>query len=121
MGLISSPEIAHENDHAYNFDVTAEGYSPNDDLFVAAKHGDLDVVRFLCEGGEDMELMHDGGWTPLIISAAYNQLDVVRYLVDSGADIDRARQDGVTPLSSAGFFGHLEVVRFLCESGANME
>lgn len=60
----------------------------NDDLFAAARKGDLAAVKSLIEKGAPVEAKTPYGQTPLYLAAMSGHQDVVRYLLDKGARTD---------------------------------
>ncbi|KAG0551646.1 hypothetical protein BDA96_01G440800 [Sorghum bicolor] len=89
-----------------------------DALHIAAKQGDVDVVRELLQALPQLSLTVDSSNTTALNSAAtQGHLDVVRLLLQ----VDRslaliARSNGKTALHSAARNGHVEVVRALLEA-----
>ena len=87
-------------------------------LWIAARHGNLSVFRYLRDRVNKNQA-DKYGRTPLWIAARYGHLDVVKdikYRVDY---LDQADKNGRTPLWIAARHGHLDVVRELIE--ANVE
>jgi ankyrin repeat domain-containing protein 50 len=82
--------------------------------------GHLDVSRFLCDSGADVNAADDDGWTALMWACAGGHLDFSRFLCESGADVNAAANYGWTALMSASKGGHLAVVRCLTEQGADL-
>jgi ankyrin repeat protein len=92
-------------------------------LCQAAASGKLEVVRYLVkEGGADVNLDDEDGYTPLYMAAQYGHTAIVRYLVNHlGADVDKASHGGMTPLVIAVLEGHLDMSRCLVkELGADV-
>jgi ankyrin repeat protein len=82
-------------------------------LFIAARHGHLEVVQCL---------VRDGGvavnQAAMYIAAYQGHLEVVQWLVrDGGAAVNQADEDGWTPLVIAAQQGHLKVVQWLVQEG----
>ena len=88
-------------------------------LFIAAKEGKLNVVRFLVGKGAALEKANSTGWTPLIIASRNGHLEVVRYLLEQGAN-SKAGTIGWTPLHHAAHGNHLNVARLLVEYGVDL-
>lgn len=86
---------------------------------LAASQGHLGVVRLLIDEGCDIETIHHGTSTLLIVAVASAQLDVVRFLLERGARHNiREEPSGATPLAIAARKGWLAGVRCLLEFGA---
>jgi ankyrin repeat protein len=97
-------------------------------LHVAARAGQVPVVRALLAAGADVqaETHHFSDdsrrqLTPLLLAAAAGHAEVLRVLIDAGARVDASTvyQEGETSLMRAAEAGHLEAVRVLLESGAD--
>lgn len=118
-------------------------------LLLAARGGQLDVVKALAEARANLEktnanretammlaaigghrevveyLIGRGaqvnrpGWTALIYAAANGHRRVVELLLEHHAYIDAAPPNGVTALMMAARGGHLETVKLLLEEGAD--
>ncbi len=100
----------------------AQGAS-GEDVFDAAKRGDLDaVVRYVRAGG-DLEVKDElFGCTPLIIAAQQGHLDVVKALLQARAKLEAYCDIGEwTPLMSAARFGRRDVVAYLVSAGADLD
>ena len=89
-------------------------------LSVSCWKGHLVVVRYLVEGGADIEKADPDGWTPLHVASVYGCTEVVRYLLEQGADRDRRGNSGWTPLHFAARYNHLEVALLLMSYGSDL-
>jgi len=93
---------------------------PNE-LLIAAKQGDLDIVKNLIEqNNARIQCKDTGGNTPLSLAAYNGHLEVVKYLQSKGSEINIRDNEGDTPLSLAAFNGHLEVVKYLEMKGSDV-
>lgn len=91
-------------------------------LFIAARRGCAETVKFLCESGASLEKAQTSGVTPLHVAAAAGHWSVVRSLCKVRACPDRAELTrGTTPLLSAAEQGHVKVVEALCASRAQKD
>ncbi len=88
-------------------------------LMVAAKIGDLDLVRLLLSRGADINAKTGNGGTPLMFSAIRGNANIVRLLIDRGADVNAVAHFNWTALMVASAKGHDEIVRMLLNNGAN--
>ena len=88
-------------------------------LYVAARRGDLKLVRWLVEeGNARVGQTKANGAFPLYIAAFYGHVGVVEYLVGvGGAHVDQSNNMGGTPLYVAAYHGHLPVVKYLVGVG----
>eukprot|EP00418_Pyrodinium_bahamense_P005390 CAMPEP_0179017862 /NCGR_PEP_ID=MMETSP0796-20121207/4058_1 /TAXON_ID=73915 /ORGANISM="Pyrodinium bahamense, Strain pbaha01" /LENGTH=499 /DNA_ID=CAMNT_0020713605 /DNA_START=84 /DNA_END=1583 /DNA_ORIENTATION=- len=87
-------------------------------MYEAARAGDAEVVRFLCEWGADMERSGMDGGTPLVAAVAAGHVEVIECLCEAHADPGRGAADGITPLHIAAWYGHLKAARLLISAGA---
>ncbi|KAI8499774.1 hypothetical protein Bbelb_228250 [Branchiostoma belcheri] len=90
-----------------------------DQLLEAAKAGDLEAVKVLCNphtvNCRDVNGRHS---TPLHFAAGYNRVAVVEYLLQHGADVHAKDKGGLVPLHNACSYGHYEVCELLLKHGA---
>jgi ankyrin repeat protein len=89
-------------------------------LYMAAKQGNLDMVKLLLSRGAKYDLPTSKKNTPLHISAELGHEQVVELLLHAGADINAKGEAGLTPLQAAIWGGKLEVVKLLLQRGANI-
>ncbi|KAJ1162908.1 hypothetical protein NDU88_003372 [Pleurodeles waltl] len=89
-------------------------------LHYAARHGHLDILRFLTEMlGMDVELFNCDYKRPLHEAASMGHRECLLYLLEKGAEIDCLKKADWTPLMMACTRKNLEVIRELIEHGAN--
>ncbi|MBN1271351.1 MAG: ankyrin repeat domain-containing protein [Candidatus Aminicenantes bacterium] len=91
-----------------------------DELFAAARKGDLSTIKNLLEKYPDMKnAKESGGWT--LLHASNNSRELVEYLIKNGLDIE-AQSDGQwRPLHNQAYKGHLAGVELLLQNGADIE
>jgi ankyrin repeat protein len=99
----------------------------NPALEMAARQGNLDVVRYLLERGANVDHADADGSTALHSAVNHGHLDVVRALIAGGADVNRPDPlaDAMTPLMRAirpleGKEHAAEMVRTLVQAGAKL-
>ncbi len=87
-------------------------------LHIAAKNGEIEVVKSLLRDGADIDAKHRSGETPLYMAALCGGEEVVKFLVMKGADIEAEDTDGYTPLMCASVAGKWNISVFLIGEGA---
>lgn len=89
-------------------------------LLVAARIGDVAMVRALLSGGADVRAVddEDGERTALHCAAIRGDLAMIDELFDAGALVDARDGEGRTPLHEATARGFVEAARALVERGA---
>ena len=91
-------------------------------LFQAARYGDIANVRKYLDLGANIEVKDYRGLTSLQIACIYGHLDVVRLLLDRGANVEAVGgRTGQTSLIMASVEGNLDIVKELLDRGANIE
>ncbi len=90
-----------------------------DQLWDAARAGDLVKVKALITAGTDVNVKTKYGATALTYACDKGHLDLVRYLVESGAEINiKDTFYEAAPISWALFNEHDDVVVYLVEAGS---
>ena len=84
-------------------------------MSIAAKHGDVGVVRLLIDNGMDTDIQDEIGWTPLHHACYTGSAAAVTFLLESGAHINAQNKNGEAPLHLAFGNGHMEVIRLLIQ------
>ncbi|KAL9687537.1 hypothetical protein QQ045_031941 [Rhodiola kirilowii] len=100
------------------YDIVAAGLKARngfDAFHIAAKQGDLDVLRVLVEALPDLTMTVDElNTTALHTAAMQGHTEVVSFLMESGSGLATiSKSNGKTALHSAARNGHLEVVKLL--------
>lgn len=93
----------------------------NPDVWMAAKNGDMKLLKEWKKSGRDIDQSNGDGTTPLIMAAFGGQFEVAKYLVENKANVDAMSRDRNAVIHSAAFLGRLEIVRLLVEHGANVQ
>ena len=89
-------------------------------LLIAAKHGDIEMMKSLFERGADPNVPSPGDGNALIAAAGAGQVEAVKLLLDRGARIDEVVPGDETALITAAWRGRLDVVRLLIARGADV-
>ncbi len=92
----------------------------NQELWHAARNGDLTALSHALSRGASVNARGDYGDTALNQAAENGHLDVVKHLLEAGADIENLGGADKTPLMNATFAGHTEVVQLLLDKGARV-
>ena len=93
----------------------------NPDVWMAAKKGDMKLLKEWKKSGRDLDQSNGDGTTPLIMAALGGQFEVAKYLVENKANVNAMSRDRNAVIHSAAFLGRLEIVRLLVEHGANVQ
>lgn len=107
-------------DFGLNINEPADGDSL---LKTACFEGNMEMVRFLIEHGEDINGINNG--EPLSVAARRGYVDIVQYLIDNGANVNGNNifsdgSGGESVLMYAIKGGQLECVKMLVEHGADI-
>ena len=102
----------------------ADGFSSLDNcplLHYAARYDGCDIVKYLLDGGADIELKGGQGDTPLITAARCGDKKCCKLLLDRGANINARPATNTSPLIAASCHGHVDICRLLVERGADID
>ena len=107
-------------------------------FLVAAKIGDLEVMRLLLAHGADPFMTNLDNQTALMVAAGValfnpgedggsqpedmpERLEAVKFLVEFGHDVDALSSENETALHGAVYLGSIPVVEYLVEQGARLD
>ncbi len=90
-------------------------------MYAAAILGDVQSIKKLTNGGEDINKLTKPGKAPLHLTATYGHKKATEYLLVSGANINCKDDEGLTPIFSAVRNTHKEIVELLISNGANIK
>ncbi|MCY4404573.1 MAG: ankyrin repeat domain-containing protein [Candidatus Poribacteria bacterium] len=94
---------------------------PKDNLWGAARLGDLDgIKRYLAEGADINELSEQTQLSPLSWATLMGKKEAAELLLQLGADVNVRQEDGGTPLHIAVFLGRVELAELLIKEGADV-
>ncbi len=88
-------------------------------LMVAAKRGDIGLVRLLVSAGVNVHTQTVTRGNALMFAALGGQLDVAKFLVDQGIALNAQGDNGWSALTIAVAKGHNELLRWLIDQGAD--
>ena len=94
--------------------------SPNR-LVLAARYGQADLVRYLLDGGMDVNAIDTYGNTPLIAAAGSGQRPMVRFLLERNADVNALNNEDNSALMAAAAQGDYKLLHALLEAGADVD
>lgn len=90
-------------------------------LIIAARHGNLGIVRTLLNAGADINARSKYGDTALTAATYFCHPNVTDFLLENGADVNVKNEGfGSTPLMLAVECGDLTSVKALIKKGANV-
>lgn len=95
-------------------------------LAIAAKRGQVDLVRLLLQRGANVHALSGNGFSALHYAAESDHVDVAQLLIDNGADVNSRKpksfekDPGTTPLHLAALNGNIKMAQFLLEHGAEV-
>jgi uncharacterized protein len=97
-------------------DVDSAGFLP---IHYACKSGASDVVKLLCEFGQD-PTSYLSGHSAVEIAARHGHTKVVHVLLSFGASVEDTGSNGRAPILSAVMSGNIECVQDLLSAGASI-
>ncbi len=92
----------------------------NTALLIAAREGEVEIVRTLLKAGADVN-GRGGAMTPLAAAALRGTVVVARLLIRSGAHVNAVGSNGLTALMNAVKLNRLDVAKVLLEAGADTD
>jgi RNA polymerase sigma factor (sigma-70 family) len=95
----------------------AAASSPPDELWIAAKSGDMSGLQAALTSNVDVNAFDPDGETALILAIQHNHVDIVRALLAHGANPNTADARGFTPLRAARARANLAILTALENNG----
>lgn len=97
-------------------------------LAVAAGGGHLDVVKWMCENGSDVNeqfdlggSVYEKGLCALLLAMGASKFNVTKYLLENGANPNHRTHHGTTPLLDAAEHRPMAYLNLLIEHGAQIK
>ena len=95
--------------------------APTTPLHLAARDGELEIVKILVENGARINIRNREGETPLYLAASRGRNEVTEYLLDKGAFVSCPENNmNRTGLHNAVINGYTPIVDMLLEKGADV-
>uniref|UniRef100_A0A663N5G6 RAMA domain-containing protein n=1 Tax=Athene cunicularia TaxID=194338 RepID=A0A663N5G6_ATHCN len=88
-------------------------------LHIAARRGDLSLVKTLISSGICVNEQDYAGWTAIHEASCGGFTEVILELLKAGANVNSRSLDGILPIHDAVSGNYLEAVRILLQHGAN--
>jgi uncharacterized protein len=95
----------------------AAGSTPPDELWLAAKSGDMTGLQAALAGNVDVNALDAKGQTALILAIQNNHVDIVRALLAHGASPNTPDSRGFTPLRAARIRANFAILTALKRNG----
>jgi ankyrin repeat protein len=80
--------------------------------------GKVDIAQQLMDGGADVNVKNENGYSPLHKAAFWGRPGIAKLLIEHGADINAENNAGATPLKVAINSNKTEVADLLRQHGA---
>ena len=86
-------------------------------LIIAMASKSVDLLRYLCDNGADINATNDNGATALHMASQYGWIAGIQQLLDRGAKLTQNKQ-GNTPMHIAAEQGNKEVIEYFIRVNA---
>jgi len=89
-------------------------------LVLGARYNQMDKVKYLLDGGMDVNTRDAYGNTALIAAAGNGHKEMVQYLLDHNAKVNASNKKDMTALMGAAAIGDYQLVHKLIKAGADV-
>jgi ankyrin repeat protein len=112
--------------------VSRGGYGGATPFWLAAKNGEVEMMRLLADAGADWRMPSRNGTTPLMVAAGLGQtdsrippesrlLEAVKFVVGLGGDVNEANAGGQTAVHGAATISGHALIGYLADLGARLD
>jgi hypothetical protein len=114
-------EDEEESEQSENEEIFGKSEYGETAVWIAAKEGHIEIVKFFAEQKVDLECANLSGCTPVWIASANGRTEIVKFLAEQKVDLERADNYGCSPVWIAAKKGHTEIVKFLVGEKVNLD
>ena len=97
----------------WGMDVVQSKNALNEQLFFAARKGDIPKIKWLIANGADVNAQGPSGRTALMVAAYNGRKEVCEFLITEGANLNVMDKFGITTFSFSARRGHKEICKLL--------
>ncbi|EAY05670.1 hypothetical protein TVAG_216460 [Trichomonas vaginalis G3] len=90
-------------------------------LIYSAYKGNGKLVRYLVEGGCNLNAVNNNGNNAVIVAAGFSDVETVKFLIESGLDKNsRSEKFGLYPITNACWGGNVDIIKYLLSIGCDV-
>lgn len=112
--------VSLNRQNRHNLQVDSKGPSGETALILAAREGNLAIVKYLLKSGADVNVTDNSKSNALFYAAQNGHTKVVKFLIDSGINVNATNIENLTPIMRPCAKGYVEIVKSLIAAGASV-